>query len=187
MELQHLIAKIYVANDLKLNPALVVNVFHRWVAAQSMPEMLVDVAELLHVPAGPGVIAVGHEADYALDRTGGRWGVLYRRKTILPGTNAERVTQALRAAASAAVLLEAEFRTELAFSRREFELIVNDRALAPNRPETFTAAQADLEAGVKEFLGHADFKLAPQDGDRRRRFAVSVRTAQPLVLPVVEV
>ena len=54
MELQYLVAKIYVDGDLKIDPASVVNVFHRWVAAQSLPGMLVDVAELLHVPAGPG-------------------------------------------------------------------------------------------------------------------------------------
>ena len=67
MELQHLIAKFFTVGDSKLDPAQVVNLMHRWVAKQSMPEMLVDVAELLHVPKGPGVIAVGNDADYALD------------------------------------------------------------------------------------------------------------------------
>ncbi len=80
MELQYLVAKIFVEGDLKIDPASVVNVFHRWVAQQSLPEMLVDVAELLHVPAGPGVVLVGVEADYALDHTAHRWGLLYRRK-----------------------------------------------------------------------------------------------------------
>jgi hypothetical protein len=185
MELQHLIAKIFVEGDLKLNPARVVNFFHLWVARQSMPEMLVDVAELLHVPNGPGVIAVGHEADYALDQTGGRWGVLYRRKTVLPGTNAGRVAQALQAAAMAAALLEGEFPGELAFSRHEFELIVNDRALAPNQPGTFAAAKVELTAGVQAFLGHAEFTLEPQGGDARRRFAVSVKSATPFELVTV--
>ena len=183
MELQHFIAKIFVQGELTLNPARVVDVLHRWVAQQSMPEMLVDVAELLHVPDGPGVLAVGHDADYALDHTGGRWGVLYRRKTVLAGPNAGRVTQALQSAAAAGALLESEFKGELDFSRNEFELIVNDRALAPNKPETFPAVQADLAAGVKAFLGHADFKLEPQGGDPRRRFAVSVKSAKPFDLP----
>ena len=91
MELQHLIAKLYVTGDLKLDPAQVVNLFHQWVAQQSVPGVtLVDVAELLHVPHGPGVIAVGVDADYALDHTDGKWGVLYRHKTALPGSNADQ-------------------------------------------------------------------------------------------------
>lgn len=174
MELQHLIAKFFVTGDLKLDPAQVVNLMHQWVAKQSMPEMLVDVAELLHVPKGPGVIAVGHEADYALDNSGGRWGVLYRRKTVLSGTNAERVTQALHSAAAAATLIETEFKGQITVSRTEFEIIVNDRALAPNQPETFAAAKADLAAGVKAFVGHGNAKITVQGGDPRRRFAVSV-------------
>ena len=175
MELQHLIAKFFVSGELKLDPAQVVNLMHQWVAKQSMPEMLVDVAELLHVPKGPGVIAVGNDADYALDHTDGRWGVLYRRKSTLPGTNAERVTQALRSADAAAKLIEAEFQGQITVSRTDFELIVNDRALAPNRPETFAAAKADLEAGVKAFVGHGNAKITVQGGDARRRFAVSVK------------
>jgi hypothetical protein len=151
-----------------------VNLFHRWVAKQSMPEMLVDVAELLHVPHGPGVIAVGHEADYALDHTDGRWGVLHRRKTPLAGSNADRVVQTLKAAAAAAALIEEEFKGQITVSRRDFELIVNDRALAPNTPATFAAAKADLEAGVKAWLGHGNFTLTLQGGDPRRRFGVTV-------------
>lgn len=174
MELQHLIAKLHVSGGLQLDPAQVVNLFHRWVAQQSMPEMLVDVAELLHVPNGPGVIAVGVDADYALDNTGGRWGVLYRRKATLAGTNAERVAQALRAADAAARLIEAEFKGQITISRTDFELVVNDRALAANTPAAFAAAKADLEAGVKAFVGHGNAKLTPQGGDARLRFAVSV-------------
>jgi hypothetical protein len=172
MELQHLVARLPVEGELKMNPADCVNLFHRWVAGQTMPEMLVDVAELLHVPAGPGVIAVGHEADYALDRTGGNWAILYRRKTPEDGTNADRVARVLASASAAAALIEAEFSGQIAVSRNRFEIVVNDRALAPNRSETFAAAEADLKEGIARFLGHSDFTIAPQGGDARRRFSV---------------
>lgn len=175
MDLQHLIAKFFVAGEPKLDPAQVVNLFHRWVAKQSVAgTTLVDVAELLHVPHGPGVIAVGVEADYALDHTDGKWGVLYRHKTTLAGSNADRVVQALKAAAAAAKLIEDEYPGQITVSRRDFELVVNDRALAPNTPATFAAAKADLEAGVKAFLGHGNFTLTAQGGDPRRRFGVTV-------------
>ena len=41
----------------------------------------------------------------------------------------------------------------------------------------FAATKADLEAGVKAFLGHANFTLAAQGGDARRRFGVTVSAA----------
>jgi hypothetical protein len=181
MELQYLVAKIYVEGDLKIDPASVVNVFHRWVASQSLPGMLVDVAELLHVPAGPGVILVGVEADYALDNTGHRWGLLYRRKSPLTGTNTDRLGQALRSAAHVAQLLEAEF-SELKFSRREFSVVVNDRVLAQNTPEAFAAAKPELDAFLKSWTGRGDSALSPLDTDPRRRFGVLVKTSSPFEL-----
>jgi hypothetical protein len=181
MELQYLVAKIFVEGDLKIDPARIVNVFHRWVASQSLPGMLVDVAELLHVPAGPGVILVGVEADYALDYTGHRWGLLYRRKTPLTGTNTDRLGQALRSAAHVAQLLEAEF-PELKFSRREFSVVINDRVLAQNTPEAFAAAKPELDAFLKSWTGRGDSTLTPLDTDRRRRFGVLVKTSSPFEL-----
>jgi hypothetical protein len=182
MELQYLVAKIFVEGDLKIDPASVVNVFHRWVSQQSLPGVLVDVAELLHVPAGPGVVLVGVEADYALDYTGHRWGLLYRRKAPLAGTNAERLGQALRAAAQVARLLEEEFPGELKFSRREFSIVVNDRALARNTPADFANARPELDAFLKSWLGRGDSTLEPLDADPRRRFGVLVKTSSPFEL-----
>ena len=72
---------------LGLDPENIVDILHRWVAGQVMPGvLLVDVAELLHVPNGPGVIAVGHEADFALDHTGGTLGRALSPQDHLGGT-----------------------------------------------------------------------------------------------------
>ena len=111
----------------------IVDIFHQWVAGQLVPGvLLIDVAELLHVPNGPGVIAVGHEADFALDHTGGIWGALYRRKTILPAaTIATVIVQAIQSAAQIALHLQAAFPEAIKFSRTEFDLVVNDRGIAP--------------------------------------------------------
>jgi hypothetical protein len=182
MELQYLVAKFFVEGDLKIDPASVVNVFHRWVAQQSLPEVMVDVAELLHVPAGPGVVLVGVEADYALDYTAHRWGLLYRRKAPLAGTNGDRLGQALRSAAHVAKLLEDEYPGELKFSRREFSIVVNDRVLARNTPEAFAAAKPELDAFLKSWLGRGDSTLARLDVDPRRRFGVLVKTSSPFGL-----
>jgi hypothetical protein len=184
MDLQHLIVKIPVEGSIGIDPSKVVDVFHEWVAAQSAPGvLLVDVAELLHVPKGPGVVAVGHEADFALDDTGGTWGVLYRRKTVVPGTDADRIAEAFGAAVQTAARLEAAFGEKLRFSRNEFELVVNDRGLAPNTPETYAAAIPGIEAALRAVLGHGDFRLIRHDREPRERFGVTVKSGQAFTLP----
>jgi hypothetical protein len=186
MELQHLIVKIPVDGPLGLDPAKTVDLFHGWVARQNKPGvLLIDVAELLHVPNGPGVIAVGLEADFALDHTGGAWGVLYRRKTTLGGSNQDRLTQAIASAAEAAVLLEAAFPGALPLSRTEFEIIVNDRGLAPNTAETYAVALPEIEAGLRAVLGHGEFNLTRHDRERRQRFGVTVASAHKFDLEVL--
>lgn len=181
MELQHANIKIFVAGDLEVDLERFIEVFHRWTAEQSMAEMLIDVADYRHVPNGPGVVLVGHEADYAMDNAGGRFGLLYNRKAPLDGTNADRFRQALQSAAHACQLLETEFAGEgpLQFSRQEIELFINDRALAPNTAETFEACKADLEAFLQTTFGHDDIAIEHQ-GDPRRRFGVLVTSQQPL-------
>jgi hypothetical protein len=186
MELQHLIIKIPVDGALGLNPAKIVDVLHEWVARQVIPGvLLIDVAELLHVPNGPGVIAVGYEADFALDHTGGIWGVLYRRKTVLPGSNRDRIAQAIESAAQTALRLQQAFPGALKLSRTEFELIVNDRGIAPNTAETYAAVLPEIEAGLRAVFGHGDFDLTRHDRDRRQRLGVSVKSAQPFDLVVL--
>ncbi|MGD0813384.1 MAG: hypothetical protein ABSA83_07250 [Verrucomicrobiota bacterium] len=186
MELQHLIIKLPVDGGLGLDPAKIVDVFHQWVARQVIPGvLLIDVAELLHVPNGPGVVAVGHEADFAFDHTGGIWGVLYRRKTILAGTNRDRIAEAFGSAAQTARRLQEAFPGALKLSRTEFEIIVNDRGIAPNTAETYAAALPEIEANLRTVLGHGDFKLTRHDGEPRQRFGVTVKSARSFDLAVL--
>lgn len=182
MELQHLVAKIHVEGPLTIDPAQVVDVMHQWVAQQSMPGVaLVDVAELLHVPKGPGVIAVGYEADYALDHTDGIWGVLHRQKTQLPGTDNERVAHGLREAAQAAARLQEAFPA-LKLSRTSFELIINDRGIAPNTDATYAIVEPALRAALEHLLGHGEFTFTRHNREPRQRCGVTVTTARPFVL-----
>ncbi|HWA86699.1 MAG TPA: hypothetical protein VG710_10780 [Opitutus sp.] len=182
MDLQHFVAKIHLDGPLAIDPAKVVDVFHGWVAKQSVPGVvLIDVAELLHVPNGPGVIVVGVEADYALDHSGGTWGILARRKNVLPGSNGDRIAHALREAARAGATLQQTF-PGLKLSRTTFELIVNDRAIAPNTPETYASELPEIAAALTGLLGTSDFTLTRHDAEPRHRFGVTVVTAQPFDL-----
>lgn len=121
-------------------------VFHRWIQESALPETLVDVCDYLHVPQGPGIILVAHEGIYSLDTENGRLGLTYTRRTTLEGSTEDRLRQAVDAVQRAASLIEAspEFSRKLAFDRSQWEVSVNDRLLAPNKPETFAALKPAL-------------------------------------------
>jgi len=182
MELQHINVKIYVEGDLQVDPERYIEAFHRWVAEQSADELLIDVADYRHVPAGPGVVLVGHEADYAMDNSGNRSGLLYNRKAPQDGENLDRLRQAFAAAARACELLEAEFGDAdgLKFSRQEFEILINDRAIAPNSDATLTECRPDIETFLKSTLGQNGFRIERHRNDPRCRFGVVVHVDQPL-------
>lgn len=181
MELQHLNVKIFVDGELKVDLQRFIETFHRWVSAQVLDEMLIDVADYRHVPHGPGVVLIGLDADYGMNQTGGRFGLLHNRKAPVEGTNADRLRQALTAAASVCLRLESEMEG-LRFSRTEFDLFINDRALAPNTAETFAACGDELTSALQGLLGHDDFELSYEVGDPRRLFTVAVRCARPVEL-----
>jgi hypothetical protein len=191
MEFQHVNVKVFVEGDLPFDPSRFINVFHGWIQQQVAPELLVDVADYCHVPHGPGVLLVAHEADYSMDHTDGRWGLRYNRKAPIAGSNDDRFRQALSAAASACCRLEEQFAKgnsggsgatrPLRFSRTQFEVFVNDRALAPNTPEVFAAFRSDLQGFLSRLLGHKDFTLEGP-GDPRRRVGAVVTSARPINL-----
>ncbi len=146
-DVQHINLKVFVQNAGVIELADAVGVFHQWIRDGVCPEMLIDVADYRHVSAGPGVLLIGHEANYSLDNRENRLGLLYNRKAILDGTFQSRLTQAHRAALDACARLEREapFRGKLQFDRNAIEVFVNDRLLAPNNDETWKALRPELE------------------------------------------
>jgi hypothetical protein len=175
--LQHVIVKIPVEGDLAIEPGELINIFHRWIAEQSMPELLIDVADLRHVPSGPGVVLVGSQADYSLDHADDQWGLQYRRKDIVEGTNVDRLTQAFTAARRACDRLEQELGGRVRFSRSGADIIINDRVLAPNTQEAHKAAAPHIEQFARAAFPSSAPALTPHGGDPRRRFGVSVRAS----------
>jgi hypothetical protein len=106
--------------------------FHRWIQHNVTDEMLIDVVDYRHVPDGPGVVLIGHEADYSLNGT----GLTYSRKIKHSGSEAEKILDAYNRAA------EAARRFGLTWSA--FEVIVNDRIGTPNTDENWQALRAVL-------------------------------------------
>jgi hypothetical protein len=175
IELQHINVKLFVKDPAKVELQAVVPVFHTWIQGQIFDELLLDVADYSHVPDGPGIVLIGHEADYALDNTDGRLGVRYNRKAPAPGSNRDRLVQATRAAVMALQRLEPDFN--LHFNNREIEIVINDRLLAPNTNVSRQAAEPDLREFLDQLLAGAGYSLQ-YPTERRKLFGVSVTTAR---------
>lgn len=171
IELQHINVKLFVNDPEKVDLEAVVPVFHGWIQGQVFDELLLDVASYSHVPDGPGVVLIGHEADYALDNTDGRLGVRYNRKARLSGNNRDRLVQATRAALNAFLRLEQDFN--LYFNKREIEIVVNDRLLAPNTEETRRSAQPELTEFVRQLFADSSYSVK-YPVERRKLFGVTI-------------
>ena len=117
---------------------------------------------------------IGHEADYSLDNRAGRLGLLYNRKAQIEGSTQEKLTQAVQSALTAAQILQNE--NGLKFGGSEVQVIVNDRLLVPNTPETYDSLALDLNSFFDRLYAGANYVLS-HNADPRERFTVDVKTA----------
>lgn len=179
MNLQHIAFKVFVEGELATDWEQFINVFHSWVADQSMPEMMIDVADYRHVPNGPGVVMVGNEADYYMDNTGGKPGLRYVCKVEKTVPVGEQIQQAFACASAACARLESEL-SDLKFSRTEFEVTINDRAFAPNTPETRASIEQDFPAMLAQALG-SSVTIQVQQAPRKLSGCL-VTTSAPVAL-----
>jgi hypothetical protein len=172
MNVQHINIKFYLENPEAVNLADYAAIFNTWIQNQRLEELLIDVADYLHVHNGPGIMLIGHEADYSLDHRAGRLGLLYNRKEQLKGTTQEKLAQAVQAALTAAQILEKE--NGLKFNTQEVQVIINDRLLVPNTAETFELLEPDLKAFFDMLYNGAGYTLTHQ-ADPRERFTFNVK------------
>jgi hypothetical protein len=183
MELQHINVKLYLENSPPVKLEALVPVFHEWIQDKVCEELLIDVADYTHLYAGPGVVLVGHEADYSVDNTGNRPGIRYNRKAVWPGSNRDRFSQALRAALQACRRLESEEKLggTVRFDRQGIKLSVNDRMLAPNSGRPTDAEQAEFRDFFSSAFGDSEFEMK-FESDPRSLFGVEVRAVKALDL-----
>jgi hypothetical protein len=173
MNVQHLNIKFYLENPDTVNLAEYGTVFNSWIQQQRLEELLIDVADYLHVHHGPGIMLIGHEAGYSIDNRAGRLGLLYNRKSQLEGTTQEKLAQAVRAALIAAQILEKE--NSLKFNGSEAQIIINDRLLVPNTAETFDSLEPDLKTFFGRLYAGAHYVLI-HNADPRERLTIDVKT-----------
>ena len=183
MDAHKLQLKIYATPDAAkaVDPEAFIPVFHRWIKEHLLPELTIDVANYLHVPEGPGVVLIGHGADYFMDQGEGRLGLLHTRKRAgLPA--GERLGDLARRTLHAASLLEADaaFGGKLKFATGELLFKVNDRLAAANDDASFAALKPELEA-LAETLYPGAWTLA-RVGGPKELLAVRIKSTAPAPL-----
>lgn len=173
--------KVFAEEPVSIDLADAIPVFHRWIQDSILEELVVDVADYRHVPAGPGVMLIGHEANYSLDCAFDRLGLLYNRKRVVGGSAQDKLLQAFGAALAACHRLEEEepFKGKLTFNAGHCEVILNDRLLAPNTDETWLALKPEFVTFFDRLFGADNYRLN-RLGEPRERFRVAMSTQHPV-------
>ncbi len=172
MDIRRISVKFFLADPASLDLELVLPVFHRWIQEHRVEGLLVDVADYRHVIDGPGVLLIGNDADYSLDRGGGRPGLAYARKRAFAADLPATLRQVFRGALEGCRLIESEPALRLRFRTDEAKITFLDRLRAPNRPETFERLKGDIEAVSKKLYPRGS--VTPWGGDPREPLAVRV-------------
>lgn len=177
--------KLFVDDASSLVLDALIPVFHRWIQTHALADLLIDVADYRHVPHGPGVILIGHDAHYGMDRAVARRpGLLYSRRRETHASRQairsvpQRLQSVFRDALTACQLLQAEptLQTPLRFRTNELVLRVNDRLYASNTDEGCATLQAHLEPFLRQLYAGNTIKVEPLS-DPKASLTVRIQTA----------
>jgi hypothetical protein len=181
MDLQKLNVKIFVEQPSDVPLTDFIDVFHGWI--QATDGIYHDVADYSHMQAGPGIVLVANHANVSIDETGGRRGLLYSQKSLLTGSNQDKLRSVFRAALENGRKLEEEpaLRRKLRFSVKEAVISLNNRLLGANSAESFDELKRAIESFAKQLFGDAAVSIE-RDSDPRQRLNVRVSTSATIDL-----
>lgn len=174
---QQLSVKVFARDPDSVEPSVFVAIFHKWIQEERIPDqLLIDVADYRHVPDGPSVLLVGHQAHYVIDNErGGAVGFLYNRKRDQPGELEDKLKEVLREALRAAVHLEEDPAKPVAFAGDRLRISCMSRRFMTNSDETFADAKPALDAVAKALYpeGHTLIR----EPDAKEPFTVTIEGA----------
>lgn len=167
--------KYFVEGNVHVEPHTLIEIFQEWIRDRVMDELLIDVADYSHVHEGPGVVLIGHGADYYFDSSRGRPGLLYNRKRAFEGDGSARLLDALRRVTNACSLLERDARLNgtVKFDPSEVLIRVPDRLRAPNDARSFEAAQPTLTSVLERVYGRSNARIT-HEGTLKDPFSARV-------------
>lgn len=151
-----------------------IGMFHEFIQKGALDGLLLDVADYAHVPDGPGVMLIGHDVDYGIDRAGGLTGLLTTRKRFGDLPLAESARAVLRSGLRAADAIERDGRSGLAFETGAVTIQLIDRLAAPNDPASYDGAVAALAPVLEHLYGEKYETVNARAEDPRAPLTISV-------------
>jgi len=152
-----------------------VPIFHKWIRTRALGELLLDVADYTHVPEGPGVVLVGHDTTFSLDRSNGQFGLLAQRRRPFAGDPIDGVVATLEALLATADALERDASgAGLRIDRARIRIEANDRLRTPNTDEGFLILRPVVAAAAQRLFADREIVVERVENDRRERLAVEV-------------
>lgn len=147
--------KLFAKNPDVIDTAEFVPIFQRWIQQSTISGLLIDVVDYKHVPAGPGVILIGHEFDLNYDLRDNRPGLQVTYKQFTPDQSlAERVTVAFHVLLDAVSKLEDDAAANgLKINTAAAEIVLLDRLNYPNDADTFNRLQPELDELARALYG----------------------------------
>lgn len=176
MNLERFCLKFLAQAEPSLDRSKFVEIFHEWIRERKLPGTLIDVADYLHVPHGPGVMLIAHEINYGMDWAGGQFGLYAQRKLGDEETHQERLLGLIKSAATFGELLESDRRVKdkLKLEGGKFYYLSNDRLHAPNTAETFQSLKPDLEAVASTIYPGQKVSVTRLENDPRERLTAVI-------------
>lgn len=165
-------------------------IFHRWIQEEQVEGLPLDVADYAHVVDGPGILLVGHEADYSMDMAGGRPGLVYDHKRDWASDSLpDRLRTVFGRALKGCQLVESEeaLGGRVRFAPGEAELSFVDRLRTPNQPGVYDGLVAEVHAVLDELYGPGAYTVTRTSEDERRLLTIHIRAnATPPLVDLAE-
>jgi len=161
-------------------------IFGRWRLEEG--EKIIDLADYLHVPEGPGCLLVSHLWQFGIDLGDGQPGLFYSSRMGLSGEAQERFTKVIRDCVekSKRLLGESDIPQTIRPRWDEIEVIANDRVLAPNTDEIDELLRPGLTATLDRFYGTDGFTIEREkDPSLRLGYRVKAESADGLTFDEV--
>ena len=183
MDSHKLIIKFFADDPTGVDESAFVPVFHSFIQTHALPHhLLIDVADYSHVPDGPGVVLVSHEANIYMDRSvGGRLGLMYQRKQPIEVARnfPERLAAVFASAVGAAALLEDNpaFDGRLRLNTGDLAFRINDRLHGPNSRRTYDEVAPALRTFFGNIFRGSDVAIEQAKTGPLQLFQVNVKAA----------
>ena len=146
----HRLSVKFFFEELSIDVEDFIPVFHRWIRENVVPnELLLDVADYKHIVDGPAILLVGHEADYVVDLTDARPGLMYVRKRDAGSDLSEALGTTLSQALNGVKLTESdvELKGKLKLRTDAATIVLLDRL---NYANTANGDGADTAAAAAQ-------------------------------------